>query len=171
MGLIEKNEIEEDNNYKIPFKFLSGYPLIQYNLPKVLFQNLSIEKIITIFLYMFLEKDVIFFSKDILYLTLSINAFLNLNFPLNDEKYYFIGCAISLKDFIEGNSEFGMKNYTSVIGINDSYSPEYRSKNIKINDHLVVDLDKGNIICAEEQKGKISEIDEKTKKLKYFIYQ
>jgi len=35
---------------KIEFKFLSGYPLIQYNLPKVLFQNLSIEKIITIFL-------------------------------------------------------------------------------------------------------------------------
>ena len=150
---------------KIEFKFLSGYPLIQYNLPKVLFQNLSIEKIITIFLYMFLEKDVIFFSKDILYLTLSINAFLNLNFPLNDEKYYFIGCAISLKDFIEGNSEFGMKNYTSVIGINDSYSAEYRNKNIKINDHLVVDLDKGNIICGEEVKDKFSKTDENNKKL------
>ena len=150
---------------KIEFKFLSGYPLIQYNLPRVLFQNLSIEKIITIFLYMFLEKDVIFFSKDILYLTLAINAFLNLNFPLNDEKYYFIGCAISLKDFIEGNSEFGMKNYTSVIGINDSYSPEYRSKNIKINDHLVVDLDKGNIICGEEVKDKFSKTDENNKKL------
>jgi hypothetical protein len=88
-----QNQISENskrNMYKITFKFLSGYPLIQYNLPKVLFQNLSIEKIITIFLYMFLEKDVLFFSKDIEYLTLSINAYLNLNFPLNDEKYYFI---------------------------------------------------------------------------------
>ena len=158
-----KNSKIESN--KIEFKFLSGYPLIQYNLPKVLFHNLSIEKIITIFLYMFLEKDVIFFSKDILYLTLSINAFLNLNFPLNDEKYYFIGCAISLKDFIEGNSEFGMKNYTSVIGINDAYSAEYRNKNIKINDHLVVDLDKGNIICCEEVKDKFSKTDENNKKL------
>jgi len=92
-------------------------------------------------------------------------AFLNLNFPLNDEKYYFIGCAISLKDFIEGNSEFGMKNYTSVIGINDSYSAEYRNKNIKINDHLVVDLDKGNIICGEEVKDKFSKTDENNKKL------
>ena len=157
MNMIELNKIE--------FKFLSGYPLIQYNLPKVLFQNLSIEKIITIFLYMFLEKDVIFFSKDSLHLTLIINAFLNLNFPLNDEKYYFIGCAISLKDFIEGNSEFGMKNYTSVIGINDSYTPEYRNKNIKINDHLVVDLEKGNIICGEEVKDKFSKTDENNKKL------
>lgn len=162
-----QNQITENskkNMYKITFKFLSGYPLIQYNLPKVLFQNLSIEKIITIFLYMFLEKDVLFFSKDIEYLTLSINAYLNLNFPLNDEKYYFIGCAISLEDFISGESDFGLKNYTSLIGINDSYDPNYRNK-LKINEHLVVDLDKGNIICAEEQKGKISEIDEKTKKL------
>ena len=163
-----QNQLQIKNNAernKIGFKFLSGYPLIQYNLPKVLFQNLSIEKIITIFLYMFLEKDVIFFSKDILYLTLSINAFLNLNFPLNDEKYYFIGCAISLKDFIEGNSEFGLKNYTSVIGINDPYSAEYRNKNLKINDHLVVDLDKGNIICGEEVKDKFSKTDENNKKL------
>ena len=157
INVIESNKIE--------FKFLSGYPLIQYNLPKVLFQNLSIEKIITIFLYMFLEKDVIFFSKDILHLTLTINAFLNLNFPLNDEKYYFIGCAISLQDFTEGVSEFGMKNYTSVIGINDSYTPEYRKKNIKINDHLVVDLEKGNIICGEEGKDKPSKTDINNKKL------
>ena len=162
---VEKNEIDVDNNYKIPFKFLSGYPLIQYNLPKVLFYNLSIEKIITVFLYMFLEKDVLFFSKDINYLTLNINAYLNLNFPLNDEKYYFIGCAISLKDFIQGESEFGLKNYTSVIGINDAFDPEYRNKNIKINDHLVVDLDKGNIICGEEIKDKTTKVDENNKKL------
>jgi len=162
---IEKNEIEEDNNYKIPFKFLSGYPLIQYNLPKVLFYNLSIEKIITIFLYMFLEKDVLFFSKDINYLTLNINAYLNLNFPLNDEKYYFIGCAISLKDFTQGESEFGLKNYTSVIGINDAFDPEYRNKNVKINDHLVVDLDKGNIILGEEIKDKTTKVDENNKRL------
>ena len=47
-----QNQITENNKknmYKITFKFLSGYPLIQYNLPKVLFQNLSIEKIITFF--------------------------------------------------------------------------------------------------------------------------
>ena len=162
---IEKSEIDKDNSDKIEFKFLSGYPLIQYNLPKVMFYNLSIEKIITIFLYMFLEKDVLFFSKDIKYLTLTINAYLNLNFPLNDEKYYFIGCAISLKDFIQGESEFGLKNYTSVIGINDTFDPEYRNRNIKINDHLVVDLDKGNIICGEEVKDKVTEVDEKNKKL------
>ena len=158
-------KINENETYKIEFKFLSGYPLIQYNLSKVLFNNLSIEKIITIFLYMFLEKDVVFFSKDEEYLTLCLNAFLNLNFPLNDEKYYFIGTAISLNDFIEGNSEFGLKNYTSLIGINDAFRADYRNKNIKINDHLAIDLDRGEVIQGEEIKDKFTATDENNKKL------
>ena len=151
------------DKYKIEFNFLSGYPLIQYNLPKILFFNLSIEKIITIFLYMFLEKDVLFFSKDIEYLTLTINAYLNLSFPLNDEKYYFIGCAISLDDLINGDSEFGLKNYTSVIGINDLYKHNFRNKKVKIGDHLVIDLDKGDIYPGEDLKD--NSVNEKNKKL------
>ena len=161
---INKNKLENiDDIYKIEFDFLSGYPLIQYNLSKILFYNLSIEKIITIFLYMFLEKDVLFFSKDTEYLTLTINAYLNLSFPLNDEKYYFIGCAISLDDFIKSDSEFGLKNYTSVIGINDSYKTIYRDKNTKIDDHLVIDLEKGDIIYGEDLKD--NNVNEKNKKL------
>ena len=112
------NIIKDNRSEVIKFKALSGYPLIQYNLAKVLLNNLNPEKVITIFLFTFLEKDVIFFSKDIEYLTLTLNAYLNLNFPLNDEKYYFIGTAISFEDFSNGNSEFGLKNYTSIIGIN-----------------------------------------------------
>ena len=159
--------LNKDDIYKIEFDFLSGYPLIQYNLPKILFDNLSIEKIITIFLYMFLEKDVLFFSKDIEILTLTINAFLNLSFPLNDEKYYFIGCAISLDDLVKGDSEFGLKNYTSVIGINDLYKPNFRNKNVKIGDHLVIDLDKGDIFPGEDLKD--NSVNEKNKKLTKLI--
>ena len=136
---------KKEEDYTITFNFLSGYPLIQYNLSKVLFYSLIPEKIITIFLYSFLEKDVLFFSKDIEYLSFTLNAFLNLNYPLNDEKYYFIGAPISFDDFVNGNSEFGLKNYTSIIGINDQYRSDYKNKNLKIADHLVVDLDKGEI--------------------------
>ena len=166
-----KNEIimnkKQDNpeTYKIEFQLLSGYPLIQYNLTRVLFNKLSVEKIITVFFFMFLEKDVIFFSKNIEYLTLSINAYLNLNFPLNDEKYYFIGCAISLKDFQQGRSEFGIKNYTSLIGINDSYTDDYRINNIKMNDHLVVDLDRGEIFIGEDLDERNKKVNENNKKL------
>ena len=157
-------EIEDENKFIIEFNSLSGYPLIQYNLPKVLFNSLSIDKIIEIFLFMFLEKDVLFFSKNIELLTLTINAFLNLSFPLNDEKYYFIGCAISFDDFIRGDSDFGIKNYTSVIGINDSYQPNYKNKNIKIEDHLAVDLDKGEVIYNDASKNE-NNVNNNNKKL------
>ena len=151
----------------IKFKFLSGYPLIQYNLSKVLLNNLTPEKVITIFLYTFLEKDVIFFSKDIEYLTLTLNAYLNLNFPLNDEKYYFIGAPISFEDFSYGNSEFGLKNYTSIIGINDQYRPDYKNKNLKIQDHLVIDLDKGDIYPGLDENN--SNVNERNKKMTKLI--
>ena len=151
----------------IKFKFLSGYPLIQYNLSKVLLNNLSPEKVIIIFLYTFLERDVIFFSKDIEYLTLTLNAYLNLNFPLNDEKYYFIGAPISFEDFSYGNSEFGLKNYTSIVGINDQYRADYKNKNLKIQDHLVIDLDKGDIYPGLDENNNL--VNERNKKITKLI--
>ena len=171
------NIFNNNNNYsvkksgseiqEIKFKLLSGYPLIQYNLSKVLLNNLTPEKVITIFLYTFLEKDVIFFSKDIEYLTLTLNAYLNLNFPLNDEKYYFIGAAISFEDFSYGNSEFGLKNSTSIIGINDQYRPDYKNKNLKIQDHLVIDLDKGEYYYGQDDNN--NSVNERNKKIFRYI--
>ena len=171
---IYNNNLKKDKSdyLVIKFKFLSGYPLIQYNLSKVLLNNLSPEKVITIFLYTFLEKDVIFFSKDIEYLTLTLNAYLNLNFPLNDEKYYFIGAPISFEDFSYGNSEFGLKNYTSIIGINDQYRADYKNKNLKIQDHLVIDLDKGEIYPGlDENNNLVNERNKKIMKLIKKIYE
>jgi len=148
---------KKKDDYIIKFNFLSGYPLIQYNLYKVLFYTLIPEKVITIFLYTFLEKDVLFFSKDIEYLTFTLNAYLNLNYPLNDEKYYFIGAPISFNDFVNGNSEFGIKNYTSIIGINDQYRSDYKNNNFKIADHLAIDLDKGEIYeINDENNSKVN---------------
>ena len=155
--------LTKDNYQIIKFKILSGYPLIQYNLSKVLLSNLNPEKVITIFLYTFLEKDVIFFSKDIEYLTLTLNAYLNLNFPLNDEKYYFIGAPISFENFSYGNGEFGLKNYTSIIGINDQFRPDYKNKNLKIQDHLVIDLDKGDIHQGLDENN--NNVNENNKKI------
>ena len=158
------NDKENEFNYQIiKFNCLSGYPLIQYNLAKVLLNSLNPEQVIVIFLYTFLEKDVIFFGKDIVHLTLTIHTYLHLNFPLNDEKYYFIGAAISFEDFSSGDSEFGLKNYTSIIGINDSFRPSYKNKTLKIKDHLVIDLDKGEIHYGMDESN--NSINEKNKKL------
>ena len=158
------------DDFTIKFNFLSGYPLIQYNLSKVLFYSLIPEKVITIFLYSFLEKDVLFFSNDIEFLSFTLNAYLNLNYPLNDEKYYFIGVPISYDDFVNGNSEFGLKNYTSIIGINDQYRSDYnknkkQNKNLKMADHLAIDLDKGEIYEVIDKTKKNSRVNYSNKKI------
>ena len=161
-----KNKNKKSNhifdNYKtedifpdIKFEYLRGYPLIQYNLAKVLLNTLSPFDVIEIFFYTFLEKDVIFFSKNLEYLSLTINSYLNLNFPLNDEKYYFINASVSFENYITSNSTFVGSTFTTIIGINEQYQPKYINSSNKLKEHLVVDLDKGEIYKIEDKNNKI----------------
>jgi hypothetical protein len=151
---IYDNYKTEDIFPDIKFGYLRGYPLIQYNLAKVLLHTLSPLDIIEIFFYTFLEKDVIFFSKNLQYLSLTINSYLNLNFPLNDEKYYFINATVSFDNYISGNSAFVGSTFTTIIGINDQYQSKYINSSNKLKEHLVVDLDKGEKYKIEDKKDK-----------------
>ena len=145
-----KQQKEEDKSLEnvIIFRYLSGYPLVEYNLIKVLFMTLSIDKIIKAFLFTFLEQEIIFFSEDIEYLSLTINSYANFNFPLNDCQYFYMVCAASLQEFQSGPSEIGEKSYSSIIGINNKYIKNYLSDLNKIKNHVVVDLDNGEIFIA-----------------------
>ena len=154
---LEKNSVKKISQFpeKIKFDYLTGYPLIQYNLAKVLMQTLSPADVIVIFFYTFLEKDVIFFSEDIEFLSLTINSYLNLNFPLNEEKYYFNNASVSFDNFINQNSTFVGSTFTTIIGINDSYSSKYLNSNmIKLKDHIAIDLDNGKINKIEDKNNK-----------------
>ena len=149
------------NNYqleeifpKIKFDFLSGYPLINYNLAKVLLYTLSPADIIDIFFYTFLEKDVIFFSKNLSYLSLTINSYMNLNFPLNDEKYYFINASVSYENYMNNESRFVGSAFTKIIVINEQYQPKYINNPYKLKEHLAVDLDKGELYKVEDKNNK-----------------
>ena len=149
---------------KIKFEALPGYPLIQYNLAKVLLDIMSPIHVIEIFLYTFLEKNVIFFSKNLQYLSITINSYLNLNFPLNDEKYYFINASVSLDNYINNNSPFIGSAFTTIVGINSPYNVKYLKSPNKIKDHLVVNLDKDEIYKIEDKDQK-----ENSKKNKDFF--
>ena len=139
---------------KIKFETLPGYPLIQYNLAKVLLDIMSPLHVIEIFLYTFLEKNVIFFSKNLQYLSATINTYLNLNFPLNDEKYYFINASVSLENYVNNNSPFIGSAFTTIVGINSSYNVKYLQSPNKIKDHLVVNLDKDEVYKIEDKEQK-----------------
>ena len=155
LGNIITSNNNDDLEDKIKFEYLTGYPIIQYNLAKVLLQTLTPIDIIDIFLYTFLEKDVLFFSKDIEFLSLTINSYLNLNFPLNDEKYYFINACVSYENYINGNSTFVGSTFTTIIGINDSYNQKYQNESInKLKEHLAVDLDNGKVYKIEDKTSK-----------------
>jgi hypothetical protein len=145
----------EDLFPKIKFEFLTGYPLIQYNLAKVLLKTLSPSDVIEVFFYTFLEKDVIFFSKNMQYLSLTINSYLNLNYPLNEEKYYFTNASVSFNNYVNNNSVFVGSTFTTIIGINDQYNPKYTSCSQKLKDHLAVDLDKGEIYKIDDKNDKV----------------
>jgi hypothetical protein len=172
MGFLESNissnPIENEISKKIVFERLTGYPLIQYNLAKVLLQTLSPIDVIDIFLYTFLEKDVLFFSKNLEFLSLTINSYLNLNFPLNDEKYYFINASVSYENYVNENSTFVGSPFTTIIGINDSYNQKYQSGSMnKLREHLAVDLDNGRVYKVEDKNDK--EKSRKNKELFNFI--
>ena len=152
---------------KIRFERLPGYPLIQYNLSKVLLDIMSPMHVIEIFLYTFLEKNVIFFSKNLQYLSATINSYFNLNFPLNDEKYYFINATVSLDNYINNNSPFIGSAFTTIVGINSSYNQKYLKSPNKIKDHLVVNLDKDEVYKIEDKEKK--EYSKKNKDLFTYI--
>ena len=148
---IASSILKSKKDKKIKFGFLSGYPLIQYNLVKVLLNKMTPADVITIFFYTFLEKSVIFFSKNIELLSLTIESYLNLNFPLNDEKYYFYNASISFENYVNGNSLFIGTSFTNTIGINCKYNSNYKNKHVKLAEHLTVDLDKGIINQVEDE--------------------
>ena len=163
---VKINPNEEEVNLdelfpKIKFQILPGYPLIQYNLAKVLLDVMSPIHVIEIFFYTFLEKNVIFFSKNLQYLSITINSYMNLNFPLNDEKYYFINACVSLDNYINNNSPFIGATFTTILGINSAYTQKYMKSTNKMKDHLVVNLDKDEIYKIEDKEQK-----EKSKKNK-----
>ena len=150
-----EEEINLDELFpKLKFEILPGYPLIQYNLAKVLLDIMSPIHVIEIFFYTFLEKNVIFFSKNLQYLSTTINSYLNLNFPLNDEKYYFINASVSLDNYMNNNSPFIGSAFTTIIGINSSYNPKYLKSPNKIKDHLAVNLDKDEIYKVDDKDQK-----------------
>ena len=163
----KKNGEEQLEENVIIFKYLSGYPLIEYNLVKVLFKELNIDNIIKIFLFTFLEQEIIFFSYDVEYLSLTINSYANFNYPLNDAEYFYMIGAISLQEFQEGNTVFGLKNYSSIIAINNKYVNNYLTKENRIGNHIVVDLDAGEIYIAtiDEKDDNIKKINELIKNI------
>ena len=123
----------------IYFNQLSGYPFLDLNL-SFIFNLIPPDIIIEVFIFSFLEHDIIFYSSRPEILNMVMYIFSNLNFPFNDSIYYWHILSVSKESFMTGSSTFVGKTSSTLTGILSIYDPEVLTTK-KISEHFVLDID------------------------------
>ena len=148
---ITANDILNQLNYKnnsekisgIPsifFNQLSGYPIMDINL-SFIFNLLEPKIIIKTFILTFLEYDVIFLSSNPELLNVIIYIFANLNYPFNEQFYYFHVLSLSEFEFMNKfDSPFIGKSFSSLYGICGTNQQNY-DFNKRVKDFFLLNID------------------------------
>lgn len=129
-------------NIDFEFAQLSGYPYFDFNLIEV-FKIMNPKLFVNVFLFFFLEIDMLFFSENLETLNMVLYIFSSLTYPLSDTTYQWHIISVSKEELIENgtDSKFVSKNNSSLLGVNCAFT-----KDINVNDsypyHFIVDLDK-----------------------------
>ena len=134
-----KNNNNNNDNTKLIFHQLTGLPILDINIRKI-FYYLGPQNILKLFLFSFLEKDILIFGSNIELISLVIYTFYSLTYPLNDGNYYWLNATVSYMDLITENSVFAGRSYPTMLGVHSQYNPLYIQYS-KLNDHFVLDLD------------------------------
>ena len=121
------------------FNQLSGYPFMDINL-SFIFNLIPPDIIIEVFIFSFLEHDIIFYSARPEILNMVMYIFSNLNYPFNDSIYYWHILSVSKDSFMSGTSTFVGKTSSTLTGILNPYDPEILTTK-KISEHFVLDID------------------------------
>ena len=139
------NTNSSKENKGIPTMFfnqLSGYPFMDINL-SFIFNLIPPEIIVEVFIFSFLEHDIIFYSSRPEILNMVMYIFANLNYPFNDSIYYWHILSVSEDSFMSGSSTFVGKTCSTITGILSEYDPDIL-KTKKIREHFVLDIDNKN---------------------------
>ena len=130
---------------EIKTSLMNKLPLIEVNLKKI-FITFTVEKIVEIYLNLFLETRILFFSKDIEVLNIFIYGFLSLLFPFQYQ--YQIITILPEENFsiIESITPF-------IAGINQNYQDDFFEKRDMIlsDTILVVDIDKEKTVFVNKE--------------------
>ena len=135
------------NDDKIEFNqsLMNKLPLIHVNLKKI-FTTFDIKDIVDIYLNLFLETRILFFSKDLEILNIYISGFLSLLFPFQYQ--YQVVTILPKENFaiIESITPF-------IAGINQSYQEDFFEKRDMILSDaiLVVDIDEEKILFVNKE--------------------
>ena len=143
--LASLNSISAKDYNGIPSMFfnqLSGYPFMDINL-SFIFNLIPPEIIVEVFIFSFLEHDIIFYSSRPEILNMVMYIFSSLNYPFNDSIYYWHILSVSQESFMSGTSTFVGKTCSTITGILTEYDPEILTTK-KIREHFVLDIDNKN---------------------------
>ena len=133
------------------FTQLSGYPTIDINI-KFIFNLIPPKIIIEVFIFTFLEYDIIFYSTRLDFLNMFMYIFKCFNYPFNNSDYYQYILSVSRESFISGKSSFINKKSPKMIGILSEYDPEILTTE-KISKHFVLDIDNKNFFFLYKEKN------------------
>ena len=149
-----ESESEKDKGYfpSIFFTQLSGYPIIDINMNSI-FNVISPEIIVEVFIFSFLEYDIIFYSYRPELLNMLMYIFKCFNYPFNDSDYYQYILSVSQESFMSGTSSFVEdKKSPKLRGILSVYDPDILTTN-KISNHFVLDIDNKNFFFLYKEKN------------------
>ena len=145
---------------------LSGYYYLDFDLSQI-FNLMPLNLVLEIFILTFIEKKMVFFSKNLEILNMTMFIMFALNYPCNDGRYFYHIVSFSSKQITEDNKLLGiMDNYMT--GVNDSYSDEIDTSEIGAF-HIVVDIDNKKIFIKENKDNRDLEGINDLDKLMEFI--
>ena len=142
------------------FPQLSGYPFVDINV-SFIFNLIPPEIILEVFIFSFLEHDIIFYSSRPELLNMIMYIFTCFNYPFNDSIYYWHILSVSQDSFMSGTSTFVGKTSSTMTGILSVYAPDVMTTR-KIKEHFVLDIDNKNFFYLyqedNEEVGKTMEL-------------
>ena len=150
LNSIYKNEEEKKGIPSLFFEQLSGYPFLDFNL-SFIFNLIPSEIICEVFIFSFLEHDIIFYSQKAEILNMVMYIFSILNYPFNDSIYYWHVLSVSKDSFMTGSSTFVGKTCSTLTGILSEYDPELLTTK-KIREHFVLDIDNKNFFFLFQEE-------------------
>ena len=114
---------------------LTGYPHIDFNLPKVI-NSIGLNEFIKIYILIFLELDLLFFSPNLEKLNIFMFALYILNYPLTDSNYFWHIKTISINDLDQGDDSIT----TSFKGVNSEIIENLDLSKFKVL-NFIIDLE------------------------------
>ena len=154
LRIFEKNE-------KIIIPRLTGYPYLEFNLCNLLY-SMPIKEFLKIYVLVFLDVNLLFFSQDLEKLNLMMFMIMNLNYPLLDGMYFGYIKTFSQEQIKDGfdiiqntfrgiNIEFNWKldlsNFANLYYIVHLNNNKYQLISLKNNDKDKQDINKVLELC------------------------